>query len=94
MTASYIVIKITDLLINTCSAIIFINILLSWVLPPNHSIKQFLNFLTAPILRPIRKLLQPLMAKSSIPLDLSPIIAILLLSLLRQLLYSLWVAIL
>ena len=94
MTATTIVIRITNLLVSTCSGIIFINVILSWVLPPNHSVKQFFEFLTAPILRPIRRIMQPLMAKSSIPLDLSPIIAFLLLSFLGQLLNILWRAIL
>ncbi|MCK5129782.1 MAG: YggT family protein [Clostridiales bacterium] len=90
MAVTRVVINIINLLISACTGIIFINVILSWVLPPTHAVKQFFDFITAPILRPIRRLLQPLMAKSSIPLDLSPIVAFLLLSLLGQLLNLLW----
>ena len=94
MTASMIVIRITDLLLGTYSIIIFANVILSWIMPPTNALKQFLEFLTAPVLRPIRKLLQPLMAKSSLPLDFSPFVAMILIILLRQLLNILWISIL
>ncbi len=94
MTANNIIINLTDMILGAYSIIIIADILLSWIMPPTHSLKQFLDFLTEPVLRPIRKLLQPIMAKSSIPLDLSPIIAMLMISLIRQLLYTLWSAIL
>jgi len=93
MSASIIVARITDSILGAYSIIIIANVLLSWIVPPTNALKQFLEFLTAPVLRPIRKLLQPLMAKSSIPLDLSPFAAMLLVGLLRQLLNTLWLAI-
>ena len=93
-TASNIIINLTDMILGAFSIILLANVILSWILPPTHSLKQFLEFLCAPVLRPIRKLLQPLMAKSSIPLDFSPIVAMLLISLIRQLLFLLWNAIL
>jgi uncharacterized protein YggT (Ycf19 family) len=92
-TATRIIMNLSILLIRTCEGVIFINVILSWILPPNHSVKQFFNFLTAPILGPIRRMMQPLMAKSQIPLDLSPIIAFIFLSILEQLLYMLFSAI-
>lgn len=91
--ASTVIMRISVLLIRTCQGIIFINVILSWILPPNHSVKQFFNFLTAPLLGPIRRMLQPLMAKSQIPLDLSPIIAFFFLSILQELLILLFTAI-
>lgn len=92
--ASKIVINLTDLILGGYTIIIFADIILSWFVPPTNALKQFLDFLTAPVLRPIRRLMQPLMAKSSIPLDFSPFVAMLLISLIRQLLYALWTAIL
>jgi YggT family protein len=89
-----IVINLTDIILGGYTIIIFANVILSWFVPPTNAFKQFLDFLTAPVLRPVRRLLQPLMAKSSIPLDFSPFVVLLLLSLLRQLLYVLWTAIL
>jgi YggT family protein len=94
MTATIIVVRLTDVLLGAYSIILLADILLSWFVPPGNALKQFLDFLTAPILNPIRKLLRPLMAKSSIPLDFSPIIAMLLISLVRQLLIALWQTIL
>lgn len=90
LTATQIISNLSILLIRTCQGVIFINVILSWILPPNHSVKQFFNFLTAPLLRPIRRMLQPLMAKSQLPLDLSPIIAFFFLAILEQLLYTLF----
>ncbi len=94
MVLTNIVVTLTNLLLSTYSVIIIINIILSWILPPNHSVRQFLEFLCAPILNPIRNLMRPLMAKSSIPLDFSPIIAIILIRMLNVLLVVLWQAIL
>jgi uncharacterized protein YggT (Ycf19 family) len=56
--------------------------------------KQFFEFLAGPILSPIRRLLSPLTAKSAVPLDLSPIIAFILIAMLRTLLSVLWQTIL
>lgn len=89
-TINNIIINLTDVLLGTYGMIIFASIILSWVMPPTNALRQFLGFVTEPVLSPIRKLMQPLMAKSSIPLDLSPIIAMLLISLLRTLLVALW----
>ncbi len=94
MVLTNIVVTLTNLILRTYSGIIFINIILSWIVPPNHSLKQFFEFLSAPVLNPIRKLMRPLMAKSSIPLDFSPIIAILLINMLNALLVALWQTIL
>jgi uncharacterized protein YggT (Ycf19 family) len=88
-----IIMNLSVLLVRTCQGIIFINVILSWILPPNHSVKQFFNFLTAPLLGPIRRMLQPLMAKSQIPLDFSPILAFFFLSILEQVLIVLFHAI-
>lgn len=94
MTINSIIINLTDVILGAYGMIIFANIILSWVMPPTNALRQFLGFITEPVLSPIRKLLRPLMAKSSIPLDFSPFVAMILISLLRQLLFVLWNAIL
>ncbi len=74
------VINILSVLLQIYSYVILARVILSWFLPPNNSILQFLFFLTEPVLAPIRKFTEPLMRKSAIPLDISPLIALLLLS--------------
>ena len=84
------VIGILIILLRVYSFVIFGRIILSWFVQPNNSIMQFLIFLTEPILAPIRKMLEPLMRRSSIPLDLSPIIAYLLISVIITILSQLF----
>jgi YggT family protein len=60
-------------------------VLISWVnLPPDHPIVEFLYSVTEPILGPIRNV----MPRTGM-FDLSPIVAIILIELLRTLLVSL-----
>ena len=80
------VVNILNILLQIYSYVIVVRIILSWIVPPNNSIMQFLVFLTEPILAPIRKLLEPLTRKSAIPLDFSPILALLLISIVSQIL--------
>lgn len=68
-------------LINIYMWAIIIRALLSWVSPdPYNPIVRFLERLTEPVLRPIRRLLPP----HRIGIDLSPLIAVLAIQLLVQ----------
>jgi len=68
-------------LVNLYMWAIIIRALLSWVSPdPYNPIVRFLERLTEPVLRPIRKLLPP----HRIGIDLSPLIAVLLIQFLVQ----------
>ncbi len=61
--------------------VIIIRALISWVSPdPYNPIVQILRQLTEPVLRPLRRLLPPRMTGG---LDVSPILAILLIQLVR-----------
>lgn len=67
--------RVLDFILNALTWIIVIRALISWVNPdPYNTIVQFLHKITEPIFYPIRKLL-PFNFQSGI--DLSPIIAIL-----------------
>lgn len=75
---------------------ILINALLSWVVPPtnrNHPIFRILHTFIEPILIPARKLTGYIPFLRDLPIDFSPIVAILLLDflifLLRRLIYIL-----
>ena len=71
--------------------VIVIRALISWLSPdPRNPIVQLLARLTEPVLRPLRRLLPP--AKTG-NIDLSPIMAILLIQLIRYtILYSIYPA--
>lgn len=66
--------KVLDVVLNIYMWVIIIRALISWVNPdPYNPIVQFLTRVTEPVLRPIRKLVPPY----KIGIDLSPLIAIL-----------------
>lgn len=73
--------KIVDIILTMAYWLILVRALISWVNPdPFNPIVQFLRNTTEPILNPIRRFL-PYMA-----IDISPIIAFLLIIFLQQLL--------
>jgi YggT family protein len=69
--------EVLSIVITSYKWIIIIRALLSWVNPdPYNPIVQFLTRVTEPVLRPIRKLMPPWKLGG---LDLSPLVAILIL---------------
>jgi YggT family protein len=80
----YAIVSIIVWLLNQLSLLIIVRALLSWFLPVGRDPwTRLLVDLTEPILAPIRSALSRIL---SLPLDLSPIAAILLISLLQNLL--------
>lgn len=74
--------QIIDVLLSILWWLILARAIISWVNPdPNNFIVQFLYKVTEPILYPIRKMLP---INLSIGIDLSPIIAFLILMFLRS----------
>jgi YggT family protein len=68
--------KVLDVALNVYMWVIIIRALVSWVNPdPYNPIIQILTRMTEPVLRPIRKLAPP----HKIGIDLSPLIAVLVL---------------
>ncbi|MGI6004864.1 MAG: YggT family protein [Christensenellales bacterium] len=65
--------------------VIIINAILSWFLPLNNKLRLLLDRITSPVIGPFRILSQKLI-KGRIPLDLSPLFAILAIRLLDYLL--------
>jgi YggT family protein len=66
--------KVLDIVLYSYMWVLIIRALISWVNPdPYNPIVQFLTRATEPVLRPIRKLVPPY----KIGLDLSPLIAVL-----------------
>jgi YggT family protein len=72
--------NILDLALTIYSFIIIIGAVLSWVNPdPYNPIVRFIYGITEPLLRPIRKLL-----KLRLPIDLSPLILLLIIYFLQK----------
>lgn len=73
---------ILHLVIELYSLVLFAAVVASWVAASsNHPVKQFLDKVTEPVLEPIRKVLPPMSG-----IDLSPMVALLLLQVLGRLL--------
>ncbi len=85
----YTIFKILILLLELYSYVIIADVIVSWILPPHNQARQFLDFLTEPVVSPIRKLIQPWTSKSMIPLDLSPLLAMLAIQIVRAILVRL-----
>ena len=69
------------LLFNLLSLVVFVHVILSWVMPPDHSVRRGLGQIVEPMLQPIRNLLP-----QTGMIDFSPMILLILLQLLQQLL--------
>ncbi|MCL4490331.1 MAG: YggT family protein [Nitrospirae bacterium] len=77
--------KILDVVLNIYNWVIIISALLSWVSPdPYNPIVRFLYSVTEPVLRPIRRLIGYRLG----PIDISPLIAILVIMFVRMFLIS------
>lgn len=72
--------------LRVLSFMIIANALLSWFLDPMHPIRDLLARFINPVLRPIRRITDKLTANSSMPIDISPIVAYFALMLIIQLL--------
>lgn len=83
-------VNILVLILNVYSWTIFIRVIMSWFVPKDNSIFMFLAFITDPILEPIRRKMEPLMRRSSIPIDVSPIIAYFIIMIIAEILGSLF----
>lgn len=77
--------EIVDYILTLYMYIIIARALISWVNPdPYNSIVQFLNRITEPVLNPLRKLIPAY----KLGLDLSPMIAILVIMFLKRFIVS------
>lgn len=85
-----ILIRFISILFQLINAAIIIRVLLSWFnIRPDHPVLIFLDQITEPILGPIRRIVPTIGM-----LDISPIIAIVLLELVRTLLVNIIVSVL
>ena len=74
--------ELTQKIFNLCFFVVLISIILSWVIPPGLSpLGSFLDALSAPILRPFRRVIPPISG-----FDISPIPALIVLQLAQMIL--------
>lgn len=72
-------------LLEVMSWLIFARAIISWIPNLNSKVIEILYTVTEPILEPIRKLLDKTMGNTGIMVDLSPIVAFLLIGLIQRL---------
>ncbi|AEE96539.1 YggT family protein [Mahella australiensis] len=75
-------------LLQIFSWLIVIEALLSWVVDPFHPIMQFIRRFTEPILDPFRRLTER-MPMANLPIDISPLLAIIVIQILIAVLQGL-----
>ena len=67
--------------------VVLADVLVSWVMSPYHEVRRFLDSVVQPLLDPIRRLVPPVGG-----LDLSPLVLLITLDLVRRLLVGLMVS--
>lgn len=63
--------------------VVLAHVIVSWVLSPWHDVRRFLDSLVEPLLAPVRRIIPPVGG-----LDLSPLVLLIALDLIRRLLIS------
>ncbi len=77
------VLRLADLVLSIYTWVIIIRCIISWVMPiPYHPVARFFYRVTEPVLAPLRRIIPPIGG-----LDLSPLVAILLIYFLQTLIY-------
>ena len=84
------IITVISTLFRMYAFLILVRVVLSWVNPdpyhqPYHSIIRFVHGITEPVLSPLRRIIPPIGGT----VDVSPVVALILLELLRSLVVSL-----
>lgn len=74
-----IVVQMVDLLANLLTILIVIWVVVSWVLPPYHPLREALDRIVDPMVTPIRRVLP-----ATGPVDFSPLVLLLLVGLLSR----------
>ena len=83
MSAFHILAQIINVLANLLTILVFIWAILSWFMPPYHPVREALDLIVEPMLAPIRRVV-PMLG----PLDISPIIFMILVQIIAQFLIS------
>lgn len=82
------VINVIDTIFTLYSLAIILNSFIGMLVDPHHPVARFLRQITEPVLAPIRRVVPPLQAGGGY-IDLSPMVALLLLWVLERILIAL-----
>ena len=78
------IIELIDVVFTLLWLVVLADVLVSWVMSPYHEVRRFLDSVVQPLLDPIRRLVPPVGG-----LDLSPLVLLLTIGLVRRLLVGL-----
>ena len=78
-TALYLLASTVAVFLNVLYVAMFLEAVLSWFLPEDHILMTILTTLTAPVVFPVRMLLSRVPVIAELPIDLSFLVAFLLL---------------
>jgi len=83
-----VIIELIGVVFTLLWLVVLADVLVSWVMSPYHEVRRFLDSVVQPLLDPIRRLVPPVGG-----LDLSPLVLLIALDLVRRLLVGLLVSI-
>jgi YggT family protein len=86
---NYVIYRAVDLVFNIMEYAILARVLLSWIPLPNNLFTRLLYQITEPILGPVRSLLNKSAIGGNSMLDFSPIVAFILIGLVRNIILRL-----
>ncbi len=77
----YILAKVVFVLISALQLFLFVRMIISWIMPlESNALVSFVFFVTEPVLKPVRLIIDKIPALRDLPIDLSFLITYLLLS--------------
>ena len=77
----YILAKVVFVLISALKLFLFVRMIISWITPlESNALVSFVFFVTEPVLKPVRLIIDKIPALRDLPIDLSFLITYLLLS--------------
>ena len=77
----YILAKVVFVLISALQLFLFVRMIISWIMPlESNALVNFVFFVTEPVLKPVRLIIDKIPALRDLPIDLSFLITYLLLS--------------
>jgi len=82
-----VIIELIGVILTLLWLVVLADVLVSWVMSPYHEVRRFLDSVVQPMLDPIRRLVPPVGG-----LDLSPLVLLIALDLVRRLLVGVLVS--
>ena len=55
--SSYVLVQLINVIANVLLILVFLSVILSWILPPFHRVREAIDRLVDPLLNPIRRIL-------------------------------------